>query len=249
MTHQTANAAADQLVVTAPIPAGCEFIFSEEAMAFAQLIVEQFQGRRDALLAARVEKQAELDKAGTMDFRKDTKAIRDGDWKIAPIPVDLQDRRVEITGPAESKMIINALNSGARVFMADIEDSLSPTFEKVAQAQKALYEAVRHELTFTSAEGKHYTLKPANELAVMIVRPRGWHLPENNITYNGKPVSGSLIDFACGSRFWCCHAPRPGDFRWWHLQSRRAAATACRARWGKQTPALHPLPICFSPQR
>lgn len=169
-------------------------IFSPEALAFVEELVEKFQDRRDALLEARIVKQAELDAGGSLDFLPDTKAIREDDWKVAPIPQDLQNRRVEITGPAEPKMIINALNSGAKVFMADIEDSLSPTWEKIAESQAALYDAVRHQLTFSSPEGKEYKLNDEN-LAVMIVRPRGWHLDEKHVHYQGKAISGALLDF------------------------------------------------------
>lgn len=182
------------LTFNSPVPEHCQAMFTDEAMAFVQELVEKFQDRRDALLAERVKKQKELDAGGTLDFLPETKAIRDGDWKVAPIPADLQNRRVEITGPAEPKMIINALNSGAKVFMADIEDSLSPTWEKVAESQHALYDAVRRQLTFTSPEGKEYKLNDDN-LAVMIVRPRGWHLDEKHISYNGKPIAGALLDF------------------------------------------------------
>lgn len=169
-------------------------LFTPDALAFVAQLVERFQARRDALLEARVHKQAQLDAGGTLDFLPETKAIREGDWKVAPIPADLQNRRVEITGPAEPKMIINALNSGAKVFMADIEDSLSPTWEKIAESQKALYDAVRRQLVFTSPEGKEYKLN-GEHLAVLIVRPRGWHLDEKHITWNGKPIAGALLDF------------------------------------------------------
>ncbi len=170
-------------------------IFSDEAMAFVMQLAEKFQGRRNDLLKARKVKQKELDAGGSLDFRPDTKEIREGDWTVAPIPKDLQNRRVEITGPAEPKMIINALNSGAKVFMADIEDSLSPTWEKVAESQAALKAAVRRTLSFTSPEGKEYSLKSDDELAVLIVRPRGWHLDEKHITWRGEPLAGGLLDF------------------------------------------------------
>jgi malate synthase len=128
------------------------------------------------------------------DFKSETKSIRESDWKVAEVPADLLDRRVEITGPAEPKMVINALNSGAKVFMADLEDSLSPTWEKLIEGQKALYDAVRHQLVFNSPEGKSYKLND-RDLAVLIVRPRGWHLPERHVTLNGKPIAGALLDF------------------------------------------------------
>lgn len=183
------------LTITADVNPEHQAMLSDEALAFVQELVERFQDRRDALLQDRVAYQKQLDSGALPNFLPETKDIRDGDWKVAPIPTDLQNRRVEITGPAEPKMIINALNSGAKVFMADIEDSLSPTWEKVVEAQQALHDAVRRTLSFTSPEGKEYALNDEKSLAVMIVRPRGWHLDEKHITYNGKPIAGALLDF------------------------------------------------------
>ena len=180
------------LQVNATIPAGCEFILSPEALNFVGALVEKFGARRDALLKKREARQAEFDKGVKPDFNPATKAIREGDWKVAEVPADLLDRRVEITGPAEPKMIINALNSGAKVFMADLEDALSPTWERLMEGQKALFEAVRGTLAYSSPEGKSYALNKEN-LAVLLVRPRGWHLPERHVTLNGKPISGALI--------------------------------------------------------
>lgn len=183
------------LTLHSPVPAAHQMIFSDQAMAFVLELVERFQPRRNALLQERVVVQKALDAGATLDFMADTKAIRDEDWTVGPIPRDLLDRRVEITGPAEPKMIINALNSGAKVFMADIEDSLSPTWEKVMESQHALYEAVRRTLSYTSPEGKIYHLKSEPDLATLIVRPRGWHLSEKHITWNGEPIAGALLDF------------------------------------------------------
>ena len=191
----TAQKLSSNLTITAPIPKGCEFLVTPEALAFVEAVVAKFQPRRDALLSAREVRQKQLDSGVKPDFLPETKSIREGEWKVADVPADLLDRRVEITGPAEPKMIINALNSGAKVFMADLEDSLSPTFSKVMEGQKALFEAVRQTLTYTSPEGKAYTLNHEN-LAVLIVRPRGWHLPERHVLYQGTPVSGALFDFA-----------------------------------------------------
>src|SRR5205085_3979778 len=126
-------------------------------------------------------------------FRPDTTAIRDADWRVAPAPADLKDRRAEITGPAEPKMMINALNSCARVFMADLEDALSPTWANVVGGQAALQDAVRRELEFTSPEGKAYRLN--EKTATLLVRPRGWHLPEAHVLVDGEPISASLFDF------------------------------------------------------
>jgi len=195
MTQSAQKIVASSLQIHAPIPKGCEFILSPEALAFAEAVIAKFQPTRDALLAERVVRQKQLDSGVKPDFLPETKAIREGEWKVAEVPADLLDRRVEITGPAEPKMIINALNSGAKVFMADLEDSLSPTFSKVIEGQKALFDAVRQQLVYQSPEGKEYKLN-ASGLAVLIVRPRGWHLPERHVTWQGKPVSGALLDFA-----------------------------------------------------
>ena len=190
----TAGSVHPTLQVNAPIPVGCEFILSPEALRFVGALVEQFGARRDGLLKKRAARQAEFDAGVLPDFKPETRAIREGDWKVAEVPADLLDRRVEITGPAEPKMIINALNSGAKVFMADLEDALSPTWERLMEGQKALYDAVRGTLAYTSPEGKSYALNKEN-LAVLLVRPRGWHLPERHVTLNGAPVSGALFDF------------------------------------------------------
>lgn len=183
------------LVVDGALSPQSEVIFSSEAMAFVQELVERFADRRDELLKERAVRQKLFDAGIMPDFLKESQSMRDADWKVAPIPKDLQDRRVEITGPAEPKMIINALNSGAKVFMADLEDSLSPTWEKVVEGQMALTAAVRRTLNYRSPEGKDYHLKPEKELAVLIVRPRGWHLNEKHVTFNGKPICGALLDF------------------------------------------------------
>ena len=129
----------------------------------------------------------------SLDFLPETASVRDSEWSVAPAPADLDDRRVEITGPAEAKMTINALNSGAKVFMADFEDALSPTWENVIGGQAALQDAVRRTLTFSSPEGKQYRL--GDSLATLVVRPRGWHLVERHLEVDGTPMSGSLFDF------------------------------------------------------
>jgi malate synthase len=194
MTATTATEAEPALTIHGKTPKDCQFLLSDEAVAFIASLVEKFGTRREALLQKRAVRQLEFDKGKLPDFNPKTKDIREGDWTVAPIPADLQDRRVEITGPAEPKMIINALNSGAKVFMADLEDSLAPTWEKIIDGQRALFEAVRGTLTFTSDEGKEYKLNK-KDLATLIVRPRGWHLPERNVTYQGEPISGALFDF------------------------------------------------------
>ena len=176
----------------APVVAQAD-ILSPNALAFVASLHRQFDGRRQELLAQRAERRA-LWRAGTRPtFLPDTAHVRAEDWSVAPIPADLQDRRVEITGPVDRKMIINALNSGASVFMADFEDSNSPTWQNVVEGQVNLRDAVRRTIAFTSPEGKAYALDP--DPAVLFVRPRGWHLEERHCLVDGAPVSGSLFDF------------------------------------------------------
>ncbi len=194
MTAATAKKTSHALTINGAVPDECAFLLSPEALAFVDALQEKFGTRRTALLEKRVERQKEFDAGKKPDFKPETKHIRESEWTVAPVPKDLLDRRVEITGPAEPKMIINALNSGAKVFMADLEDSLSPTWARVIEGQKALYDAVRVQLKYQSPEGKSYALNKEN-LAVLIVRPRGWHLPERHVTRNGKPISGALLDF------------------------------------------------------
>jgi malate synthase len=170
-----------------------EDVLTSEATDFLERIHREFEPRRREVLAARRERAARVAAGGQLDFRPETAELRDGDWSVAPAPDDFDDRRVEITGPAEPKMIINALNSGARVFMADFEDSLSPTWDNVLGGQRALRDAVRRELSFESPEGKRYEL--GDELATLVVRPRGWHLGERHFEVEGQPMSGSLFDF------------------------------------------------------
>ncbi len=145
-------------------------------------------------MQARETRQAEFDAGRRPDFLPQTRHIREGDWTVAPAPRDLQDRRVEITGPVNRKIIINALNSGANVFMADFEDSCSPTWENIAQGQINLRDAVRRTISYNSTEGKQYKLN--NRTATLMVRPRGWHLPEKHVQVDGQPVSGAIFDFA-----------------------------------------------------
>ncbi len=170
-------------------------ILTPEALKFVAKLVRKHGATRDKLLAAREERQALVDaKKLKLDFLKETKRVRDGKWKVAPIPADLQDRRVEITGPVERKMVINALNSGAKCFMADFEDSAAPTWELMLQGQVNLFDAVRRRITFKSPEGKQYKLN--KDIATLIVRPRGWHLDEKHILIDGKPAPGGIVDFA-----------------------------------------------------
>ncbi len=168
-------------------------ILTDQAKEFLRLLHQKFEPQRQQLLKRREELQARLDGGERLDFLAETSQVRDGDWKVAPIPADLQDRRVEITGPVDRKMIINALNSGAQVFMADFEDSNSPTWENNVNGQINLYDAVRREISFTNPNGKSYEL--SDDPAVLMVRPRGWHLVEAGLEVDGVPISGSLFDF------------------------------------------------------
>ncbi len=169
------------------------------ALSFLRDLHQRFEPRRRQLLHARAARQAGFDAGGSPDFRPDTAAIRAGDWNVAPIPAALQDRRVEITGPVDPKMVINALNSGANVYMADFEDSTSPTWANLIEGQHALRQAVAGTLEWTAADGgKHYTLKPETERAVLCVRPRGWHLDEKHVLVDvageSQRMSASLFD-------------------------------------------------------
>lgn len=172
-----------------------EQILTADAKKFLFALHRKFNPTRQDLLAARSMRQIEIDNGAMPDFLTSTKGVRESQWQVAKAPADLDDRRVEITGPVERKMMINALNSGAKVFMADLEDSLSPTWANVIDGQVNLYDAVRGTLAFTSPEGKVYALKPASELATLVVRPRGWHLTEQNFEVDGEPISASLFDF------------------------------------------------------
>lgn len=169
-------------------------ILTPEALKFVAKLVRKHGPTREKLLALRDERQKFIDAGKKPGFLKETKKIRDGKWKIAGIPKDLLDRRVEITGPVDRKMIINALNSGAKCFMADFEDSASPTWELMMTGQLNLADAVRRKIDYTSPEGKEYKLN--KDLATLIVRPRGWHLEEKHILIDGKPAPGGIVDFA-----------------------------------------------------
>jgi malate synthase len=177
---------------TAARPAG-EDILTPAALDFLAELAARFAPRVEQLLEARAQRQQRLDAGEMPDFLEATRAVRDGDWQVAPIPHDLLDRRVEITGPTDRKMIINALNSGARVFMADCEDSMAPSWDNVIGGQANLRDAVARRIDFTTAEGKRYALN--EKVAVLIVRPRGWHLPEKHLLRNGVAIPGALVDF------------------------------------------------------
>ncbi len=185
--------AAEKLEVRGAITPQYEEILTPKALEFIEALVKRFDARRKQLLALRVERQHRLDAGVMPNFLPETRAIREGEWKVASIPQDLLDRRVEITGPVERKMVINALNSGARTYMADFEDSSSPVWEVMLDGQVNVRDAVHGTIEYTSPEGKHYQLN--EKVATLIVRPRGWHLSEKNILLGDEPISGSLFDF------------------------------------------------------
>ncbi len=183
------------VAIRGPMKPGYEKVLTPEAIDFAVELEREFGAERRRLLARRAEIQRRLDAGWKPDFLPETKAIRDGDWRVAPIPPDLQDRRVEITGPTDRKMVINALNCGANVFMADFEDANTPTWDNLIEGQANLREAVRRTITFDDQQtGRHYALN--GNTAVLFVRPRGWHLPEKHVLVDGEPMSGALFDFA-----------------------------------------------------
>ena len=180
------------LKLNAPAIAETAEVLTPEALAFLAQLQRTFNARRLELLARRVERQAALDAGRLPNFLPETAAVRAGDWQVAPIPADLQNRHVEITGPTDAKMVINALNSGANCFMADFEDANSPTWANMLQGQLNLTSAIERTLSFTNEAGKAYRLN--EEVALLLVRPRGWHLDEKHLLVDGQPMSGSLFD-------------------------------------------------------
>jgi len=179
--------------IKAPIKPGYDRILSTDALALVAKLHRAYETRRQELLTKRVERTRRLDAGERPDFLAETKWIRDGNWKIAPIPADLQCRRVEITGPVERKMIINALNSGADAYMTDFEDSNSPNWDNQIQGQINLIDAIRRTITLEQG-GKFYKLN--DKVATLVVRPRGWHLDEKHVFVDGQRVSGGIFDFA-----------------------------------------------------
>src|SRR6266542_352090 len=167
-------------------------ILSPEALEFVALLQSEFEPRRRELLAARAERWQRLKDGELPDFLPETRSVRESEWRVPEAPADLRERRVEITGPVERKMMINALNSGASVFMADFEDANSPTWQNVVQGQANVRDAFRRELELDTAE-KSYRLN--DEIATLMIRPRGWHLPERHFMVDGEPASASLFDF------------------------------------------------------
>ncbi|KOU63705.1 malate synthase [Streptomyces sp. WM4235] len=183
------------IVDAEPLPRQDE-VLTEAALAFVAELHRRFAPRRAELLARRGERRAEIARTSTLDFLPDTAQVREGDWKVAPAPAALNDRRVEITGPTDRKMTINALNSGAKVWLADFEDASAPTWENVVLGQLNLIDAYERRIDFTDPRtGKAYALKSADELATVVMRPRGWHLQERHLRFEGGPASGSLVDF------------------------------------------------------
>ena len=189
---------------TLPLPPGIEIharvtpeqstIVTPHALAFVAKLARKFEGRRRELMALRARRQAEFDAGRWPDFLPETLNVRNGDWTVGSIPRDLMDRRVEITGPTDRKMVINALNSGASVFMADFEDSNTPTWDNLTEGQVNLRDAVNRTISYASPEGRRYELGAGT--AALMVRPRGWHLLENHVWIDGAPVAGAIFDFA-----------------------------------------------------
>jgi malate synthase len=179
--------------IRAPVVAEAERIVTPQALRFLQLLAREFGSRRKALLQRRMQVQQDIRKGAQPDFLAETGDVRERNWTVAPAPADLDDRRVEITGPVERKMMINALNSGAKVFMADFEDALSPPWVNVIAGQANCIDAVRRTLEYASPEGKRYRL--GEQLATLVVRPRGWHLEEKHLLVDGEPMPASLFDF------------------------------------------------------
>jgi malate synthase len=183
------------VVVRGKMRPGWEVVLTEEALGFAAGLEREFGPVRRRLLARRAEIQSRLDAGWKPDFPPETKEIRDADWRVAAIPRDLEDRRTEITGPTDRKMVINALNCGAKVYMADFEDANAPSWENMIEGQLNLADAVRRRIAFDDPEtGRHYSLN--EQTAVLFVRPRGWHLPEKHVLVDGEPISAALFDFA-----------------------------------------------------
>ncbi|MGY1785292.1 malate synthase A [Geodermatophilus sp. SYSU D00698] len=169
-------------------------VLTPEALEFVADLQRRFGPQRDALLAARATRRAEIAAARWLDFRPETAEIRDGDWRVPPPPPGLVDRRVEITGPTEPKMAVNALNCGANVWLADLEDANTPHWRNVVGGQLVLRDAVRRQLAFTTPEGREYRLREGGDLPTIVPRPRGWHLPERHLLVDGQPAVGALVD-------------------------------------------------------
>src|SRR5262249_23881080 len=193
MEQSSVSSVPDGVAITGRIAGGYGEILTPDALSFVAKLHRVFESRRRKCLQHRHDRQAAFDRGETLDFLPETKHIREGDWSCASVPCDLQDRRVEITGPTDRKMVINALNSGAKVFMADFEDANAPTWANMVEGQINLRDAIRRTITFTNPEGKEYRLN--ERTAVLFVRPRGWHLLEKHLLVDGEPVAGAFFDF------------------------------------------------------
>jgi malate synthase len=196
MIEQATNTyqAPEQMLINIPYDEAYAEILTPKAMQFLLKLHQKFNSERKLLLERRMQVQENIDQGIMPDFLPETKEIRESDWTVAPLPEDLLDRRVEITGPVDRKMVINALNSGAKMFMADFEDSSTPNIDNIIGGQINLRDAIRGTISFTNPKnGKEYSLN--EKTATLLVRPRGWHLPEKHITIDGEPMSGGLVDF------------------------------------------------------
>ncbi len=189
------SATAAPAIVTGPEVDGVDRVFTPQVLEVLGDLHRRFDRRRRELLDARLGRQREADETGRLDFLESTRSIReDATWQVAPAPADLADRRVEITGPTEPKMAVNALNSGAKVWLADLEDANTPHWGNVVEGQIVLQDAARGTLEHTADDGRTYRLREDGDLATIVTRPRGWHLDEHHVTVDGAPVSGSLVD-------------------------------------------------------
>ncbi len=186
--------AEDGVAIKGPVEGRSEDFLTRDALELVALLHRELEPTRRELLERRVERQAELDGGGSLDFDPDTADVREGDWQVSPPAPALTDRRVEITGPTSRKMVVNALNSGAKGFMADFEDANSPTWQNMVDGQANLYDAIRRQIDFTQDDGREYEL--VDDPATLLIRPRGWHLNERHVEVDGTPVAGGLFDFA-----------------------------------------------------
>ena len=209
-------------------------VLTPEALAFVEDLQRLFGNRRDELLAARRTRRERIAAGERPSYLDSTDEIRRGDWQVAAAPRDLRDRRVEITGPTSRKMAINALNSGARVWLADLEDANTPHWRNVVEGQVNLYDAVRRTIAFTSPEGKGYQLADPEHVPVILPRPRGWHLDEAHLTLGRRPLVGALVDFGLyffhnAAELLSAAAVRTSTCRSWRATSRRGSGTTCSA--------------------